>query len=50
MKTEKKTTESHMENCGTCGGEFDINKRDNSGYLRGKPICSPCREDRGDYS
>jgi hypothetical protein len=37
-----------LENCAFCGQEFDINKRDNSGYIDNK-ICAPCREDIGDY-
>jgi len=35
--------------CDFCGQEFDVDKKDNSGYLYGKPICSACREDLGDY-
>jgi hypothetical protein len=35
--------------CAFCGQEFDVNKRDNSGYIDNKPICAPCREDYGDY-
>lgn len=38
-----------VEECGFCGNEFDVEKQDNSGYLLGKPICSSCREDIGDY-
>jgi hypothetical protein len=35
--------------CAFCGQEFDVNKRDNSGYIDNKSICAPCREDYGDY-
>jgi uncharacterized Fe-S radical SAM superfamily protein PflX len=38
-----------IETCAFCGQEFDVNKRDNSGYIDNKPICAPCREDYGDY-
>jgi hypothetical protein len=38
-----------LENCAFCHQEFDINQRDNSGYLDNKPIFAPCREDIGDY-
>jgi hypothetical protein len=38
-----------LETCAFCRQEFDINKRDNSGYIDNKPICAPCLEDYGDY-
>ncbi len=41
--------EKKMETCAFCRKEFDINKRDNSGYIDHKPICAPCREDYRDY-
>jgi hypothetical protein len=49
MNTEKKPPESHIEVCFISGEQFNVSKRDNSGYLRGEPIFEPCREDVGDY-
>ncbi len=49
IKKQEVLMQPKMETCGFCGQKFDMNKRDNSGYLLDKPICAPCREDYGDY-
>ena len=45
----ERVLDKKLENCVFCGQEFDVNRRDNSGYIDNKPICAPCREDIGDY-
>lgn len=49
IKKQEVLMQPKIETCGFCGQEFDVGKRDNSGYLLNKPICAPCREDVGDY-
>lgn len=34
----------HLETCKNCDKQFDIEQRDNSGYVHGKPICNDCRD------
>ncbi len=49
IKKQEVLVQQKMEKCSFCGERFDVNKRDNSGYIDNKPICAPCREDYGDY-